>query len=409
MSWMIDLNHVLISAAQYDASIMVSRLCSNSCPGSSNATFLGLMMTFTLPGRGLTTGLAICLASMFLAGNAGAQGSSAMYGTVDVCAMHSTNGSGSKRSGIESGCHDASVIGWRIQEAISPGLNAIARLEYGLAVDQNSGIGAPSFGSRTLSRQGYVGISGDYGTVTAGRMSSPVKIMQYFDPVGGSVFSGLLVLLPTPLNSRADPTHFSNAVRYMSPVLGGWQHFVVYAFAPYGGDDKTYASNQERATLIATYYHGEQLAFFAGTQLTQHLGNAPPIAIHDSSAALSWTLDRVKIAGIFVRTERSGGAIVGGSNKRTFDQSNLGLQYHLSEIDSIGIQVSHLHDHNLDQADSTSMGLIVEHALSKRTLLYAGYNLTLNDDTTQFSADTFNRPTPGATAKLVGAGIRHNF
>lgn len=359
--------------------------------------------------RGFASALATCLLALLWSDNGAAQSSDAMYGTVDVCGIYSTTGSGSKRSAIESGCHDVSVIGWRIQESISPGLNAIARLEYGLALDQNSGIGAPSFGSRALSRQGYVGLSGEYGSVTAGRMSSPVKILQYFDPAGGSVFSGLLVLLPTPLNSRADPTHFSNAVRYMSPVLGGWQHFAVYAFAPYVGDDKAYVSNQERAALVATYYQGERLAFFASTQLTSHLGNLEPLTLRDSAAALSWVIDRIKIAGIYVRSERSGGAIVGGANKRIFDQGSIGLQYHLTEIDTIGIQVSHLHEHHRDQADATSTGLVLEHALSKRTLLYAGYNLTLNDATTQFSADTFNRPAPGATARLVGAGIRHNF
>lgn len=366
-------------------------------------------MMLPVPVRRFTCDLAIGLIALLLAGSACAQSSNAMYGTVDVCGIYSSNGSGSKRSAIESGCHQTSIIGWRVEEAIAPGLDAIVRLEYGLAVDQNSGIGASSFGSRAHSRQGYVGLSGNYGSVTAGRISSPVKILQFFDPVDGSAFSGLIALLPTPINSRADPTHFSNAVRYISPVLGGWQHIAVYAFAPYVGDDKAYASNQERAALIATYYKGEQLAFFASTQLTSHLGNIEPLTLRDSTAALSWTVDPVKIAGIYVRSERSGGAIVGGANKRIFDQGSIGLQYRLTEIDHIGIQVSHLHEHHRDQADATSMGLVVEHALSKRTVLYAGYNLTLNDDTTQFSADTFNRPAPGDSARLFGAGIRHNF
>lgn len=366
-------------------------------------------MRFRLRSRRCNDVLAMSLFTLVLASSAAAQNSNTPYGTVDLCGVHSTTGSSSKRSAIDSGCHDASVIGWRMQETISPSLNAIARLEYGLAVDQNSGIGAASFGGRAISRQGYVGLSGDFGTLTAGRMSSPVKILQYFDPVGGSVFSGLLVLLPTPLNSRADPTHFSNAVRYMSPLLGGWQHYAVVALAPYAGDDKAYTSNQERAAQFASHYQGEQISFFIGTQLTQHLGSATPINLHDSSAALSWTQDRVKIAGIVVRSERNGGAIVGGTSKRTLDQTSLGLQYRLTEIDTIGIQVSHLHEHHRDQADATSTGLVIEHALSKRTLLYAGYNLTLNEATTQFSADTFNRPAPGATARLVGGGIRHNF
>ena len=366
-------------------------------------------MRVPLPGRIFNACLATCLFVLMSGGNVAAQSSNAMYGTVDVCGIYSTNGSVSTRSAVDSGCHDASVIGWRIQETISPGLNAIARLEYGLAVDQNSGIGASAFGGRALSRQGYVGLSGEYGSVTAGRMSSPVKILQYFDPAGGTVFSGLLVLLPTPLNSRADPTHFSNAVRYLSPVLGGWQHFAVYAIAPYAGDEKTYASNQERAAQIATHYQGEEISFSAGTQFTWHFGNVSPIIIRDSSAALSWTVDRVKFAGIYVRSERSGSVVVGGPSKRIIDQTSLGLQYHPTEVDTIGIQVSLLHEHHRDQADATSMGLVVEHALSKRTLLYAGYNLTLNDATTQFTADTFNRPAPGATAKLVGGGIRHYF
>lgn len=338
-----------------------------------------------------------------------AQSSNVFYGTVDVSWIRSSTDSGSRRTAIESGAHDASVMGWRMEEAVTPGLKAIARMEYSLAADQNAGIGAVQFGGRAISRQGYVGLSGDFGAVSAGRMSSPIKILQFFDPVGGNVFSGLLALLPTPINSRADPTHFSNAVRYTTPVMNGWQSYAVYALAPYVGDDLAYDNNQERAAIVATHYQGAQAAFFASTQLTRHLGNVSPLTLRDSSLAASWDFGRFLLAGIYVHSERSGGASVGGANSRIFDQGNLGLLYRWSEANHIGIQVSRLHEHDRAQAGATSLGLIAEHALSKRTLLYAGYNLTHNDDNTSFSADSYNRPALGDSAQLFGTGMRHSF
>jgi predicted porin len=217
-----------------------------------------LIMSSTLSVPRLASRIAAFLSFLLSVSGAYAQTGVSTYGTIDVCGIHSSTGSGAKRAVIDSGCHDTSVIGWRAQEAIAPGLNVFARLEYGLAVDHNSGIGAPSLGGGALSRQGHVGLSGAFGSVVVGRVSSPVKVMQVFDPVGGSSFSGLVAVLPIPLNSRSDPTHFSNAVRYISPELGGWQHFAVYAFAPYAEDDKAHASNQERAALVVTYYRGKQ-------------------------------------------------------------------------------------------------------------------------------------------------------
>lgn len=115
------------------------------------------------------------------------------------------------------------------------------------------------------------------------------------------------------------------------------------------------------------------------------------------------------MSGIYVHSKRSGTLILGSSDTRVFDQFSFGFLYRCTEVDHIGIQASRLREHKRDQADATSMGLIFEHAMSKRTTLYAGYNLTLNEDTTQFSVDYFNRPAPGDSATLFGAGIRHNF
>ena len=359
------------------------------------------------PQRTLLALLAVLTLGLLSSG-VRAAGEPGIFGNLDLSALYSSTGhGGTQRSAIESGAHDGSFIGWRLREPLAPGYSALVTLAYGLALDNNSGIGSVQFGSGSRSYQSSVGLATPFGEFKVGRMSSPVNAIKRFDPLLGNKFSALASLLPMAINLAADPTRFSNALAYASPVAAGWQAQALYAFAPYAGDTAADGSQQERAAVATLHYTGAHVSAIIGHQTTTHLGGglaAGAVRVSDSSLAAAWDFDAVRLMAIGLRSERQQ-----PGSRRLIDHAELGVLWHIGAQDDLGVQLARLHEHDREAADAQSVALHYDHFLSKRTTLYAGYNLTRNDANARHAADQFNRPVAGTAARLLGAGIQHTF
>ncbi|MBK7685504.1 MAG: porin [Rhodocyclaceae bacterium] len=91
----------------------------------------------------------IALAIAGLASSAAfAQTNVTVYGKIDMSYEHSSGTGGSKTTGINSGGHDGSRLGFRGEEALGGGMKAIFGLEYGsLKADISSGLTSSRFPS----------------------------------------------------------------------------------------------------------------------------------------------------------------------------------------------------------------------------------------------------------------------
>lgn len=128
---------------------------------------------------------------------------------------------GPLKGGVKINQADNSRIGFKGSEDLGNGLKAIWQIEQGLNFDEG---GSAAADNRFATRDSFVGLSGDWGKVRLGRLSTYQNSdMATFDAwmyAEGGV-NGLGIM--TRNDGRLD-----NAVRYDSPDLSGFNFSVVY-------------------------------------------------------------------------------------------------------------------------------------------------------------------------------------
>ena len=108
--------------------------------------------------------------SGLLSGAAMAQSNVTIYGNIDAGYRHAS-GSGLTSNGIDASNWTTSRLGFKGTEDLGNGMKAVFLLEYPLSNDLNAPIGGSSF----AARQQYVGLTGDFGSIVAGRLQPMAK------------------------------------------------------------------------------------------------------------------------------------------------------------------------------------------------------------------------------------------
>ena len=144
-----------------------------------------------------STALAALLAC---SGSAFAQSNVTLYGVADVY-MQFAKGDQSSKS-LESGGLSGSRLGFKGREDLGDGLKAFFQLETGMAMDT----GKTTQGGVFFGRQALVGLSGGFGSFSAGRQYTPHFIaLDADDPfetgAGSAVSSGIVTVLASRANN----------------------------------------------------------------------------------------------------------------------------------------------------------------------------------------------------------------
>lgn len=166
--------------------------------------------------KNLWKGCAAGLAPLLLATAAQAQSQVQVYGMVDAGVEHlnrvAGGGSLTRMPTVTAGVMP-SRLGFRGTETLGNGLKAVFTLEMGMALDT----GAMQQSGRGFGRQAYVGLAGDWGSLTLGRQyTMGLYAMMGSDLMGPAVF-GLGSLNAYIPNQRLD-----NAVAYRGK-FGNWE------------------------------------------------------------------------------------------------------------------------------------------------------------------------------------------
>lgn len=199
--------------------------------------------------------IALAVASL-ASGAAVAQTNVTMYGIVDAGYVYSTGDAGKVNaagfpvapgaanipgtntfSGVSSGLLSGSRLGFRGEEALGNGLKAIFTLEYGLSVDDNSGVGNTvndkGVAQGWQARQQFVGLSGGFGAITLGRQYSPgYQATANNDPAAGAAFEPQSYLSAQASNTITpnSAARWNNALAYTTPNWGGFTGKLIYSF-----------------------------------------------------------------------------------------------------------------------------------------------------------------------------------
>lgn len=169
-----------------------------------------------------------------LATQAYAQSSITAYGVMDVGYVKGT-GDVASWSGLASGRNMSSRLGFKGEEDLGNGLKANFILEADIAADTGTGVTTPftgwsssdnktatANGGLQFNRLSVVGLSGTWGSVTAGRNYTPTFLLDFaYDPFGeNGVGASLITMTSAYFNSAGSVNHLraSNLVSYTSPL-----------------------------------------------------------------------------------------------------------------------------------------------------------------------------------------------
>jgi len=397
--------------------------------------------------------IALAIAGM-AAAPAFAQSNVTIYGIADVYYGYGKTDDGNKFSGINSGGLSGSRLGFKGTEDLGNGLKAMFVYEFGtLGVDTGAGMGS--------TRQSYVGLGGNWGTLVAGRLQSPgYDFGVKYDAFGAAVFSpvGQLTtnwdLTVSGRNSGVAgnvlDTRLNNAAAYISPSLGGVTLKAAYAFgeqiktkdtASLTTESTGYKNPQNVWALAADYDNGplsvgavyHDLNHIGGTRHTDILSDFSGRNVDSQEWGLgaSYDFTVVKLTGSYQRskTKATGGEDFDtGADLASFTQKsriwNLGVSVPVG-AGAIKLGYANAKSDKATCGTATSgadckaqsWGIDYEHGLSKRTTAYVGYNMIKNKNYTGAVAKNISSSADWAVtgdssspkSQQLGFGVRHVF
>ena len=167
--------------------------------------------------------------------NALAQSSVTLYGSIDLGVSFASNVGGSHQYRMSNGVEGPTRWGMTGREDLGGGLGAVFKLESGFNA-ANGSLG----GGLAFNRQAYVGIQDErLGTLTVGRQWSPATdLVSSFSL--NALYGGWYFSHPNDIDNLDYSFSIPNAVKYVSPKLGGATVEALYAF---GGQAGQFSNN----------------------------------------------------------------------------------------------------------------------------------------------------------------------
>lgn len=289
--------------------------------------------------------------------------------------------------------NNSSRLGFKGSEDLGDGLKAIWQYESNVNLD---GGGNGLFGS---ARDTFVGVSGNFGALTAGRQSWNDLFKHdanfFADGIGG----------PAAWIELRGSSRANNTIKYATPNMSGFNASLTYVTpGGFGADNAaaTAAVNAAAATaactptsagencqmatgnttessyaLRAAYNNGP--LFAAATYLDQAANSATRPDMKTTSLAASYTFGPGKVAAQWVKVK--------DANMNTGDDDvrywTIGGNYKVTANGTVKVNYT---DANKGGATTTSsnagadmIAVGYEHSLSKRTIAYATYARANND------------------------------
>ncbi len=346
----------------------------------------------------------IALAVLAASGAAMAQSAVTLYGVADAfvgSTKKETNSVGQRQTMVDSAGVNGSRWGLKGAEDLGGGLKAVFQLESGFTLDN----GASAQGGALFSRQAFVGLQSDFGTVSLGRQYSAYDVLHgatthNYDAATFNATKGASGVFANGLRNYTD--RVDNSIAYTSPNFSGFSGAVVYGFGenknatnPNSGvvssskatDNASVHLKYANGPLLVGYaYQEEKMApDFVGTGFSQR-------TIKYNLIGGTYDFGVAKLVGSYntakLGTTKDKEAQVGVSVP--FGAAAISAGYARSKSDAAG-GVSHT---------GKGYSILGTYDLSKRTRLYAGAQNT--------KAHVLNA-TPETETTTYGLGVRHSF
>jgi len=236
-----------------------------------------------------------------------------------------------------------------------------------------------------------VGLSGEYGTLVAGRASTPYKI------VGGKADLFWFSQLGTNRTITGPNIRADNVVAYFTPKMGGFKAAIAHVTEGAGNG----GSQNDAFTAWSgnAFYTAGGLMVGAGYETLDGGQQATRLMA-------SYDTGKFKVVG-FAEDINPDGA--------NNDTSNLGIGASMKT--GKGTVKGQYYDSNPDgdNNDSSLLAIGYDHNLSKRTIVYAQYATVDNDANASTSlgkggrSDSYAPIAAGTDVSGISLGIKHDF
>ncbi len=332
--------------------------------------------------------IALAVAGL-MSGAAFAQSNVTVYGVVDAYVAN-WSGEGQRATGIESGGLSTSRLGFKGVEDLGGGMKALFNLETKLMMDDSATAWAGN-------RQANVGLTGGFGTVLVGTMSTLADSwLAQYDYAGN--LSARVVLADTLTNvAVAKPT----AIAYLSPNFSGLTVGVANIF----GEQATGAARTNTFQIGANYMNGPLGATALYTKANEADVNGADASEYDLGA--SYDFGAAKVMGVYERS------------KNTLLSTVANKFWALGGVIPVGKGAVHVgygkRANDADNTDTKVTTVAYSHGLSKRTTAYVGYARLSNESAANAApAMKPTNATPftavmGSDYNGLVAGVRHTF
>ncbi|WP_334155027.1 porin [Tepidimonas sp.] len=343
----------------------------------------------------------VCAAALAAVAPVFAQSSVQVYGVADVWAGSKTvKENGTKlypesQTGLFDGGVSGSRFGFKGTEDLGGGLKAEFTLEQGFELDR----GSQAEPDKAFNRQAWIGLAGGFGAVKLGRAYTA------FDDVSGaasSVFDSALAPINNIFVSTWASTRVDNTIRYETPAFNGFSGAVSYSL----GEDKTATTSATKLYALSAKYENGPLMVGAGYAKMDVDGEADLSVFDLGTVKGSLDATRLNVAYDFgvAKALASYGrakAKAAGDSLRS-NEWELGVEVPLAGnlALSAGYGRVTLKDNGVKIGKGNSLGAAVAYSLSKRTLVYAGFNQTKREDSPK---------TTELKQNIYAIGVKHTF
>jgi predicted porin len=354
------------------------------------------------------------LAALALPVWASAQSSVTIYGVLDagltsVSNQIGANGQGGHNVVLDTGILTPNLIGFRGSEDLGGGLKAVYLLESQFALDNGATIGSGLF-----TRQSYVGLSGPWGTLTAGdqyefmfealtvRRLGPVLpyISLYNFQQGpfqalGTNFGGF------DFNRLAGGFRVANSLKYVSNPVGGFT-----LGGMYGLGEATGSTAQNSTSSLGANYDGGNFGLAAAyTNARQSNIDNGNSGIRNFGLGGRYQIGSVNLDALYTNTKNT---LTNGK----VSVYEIGVTVPVAAATTVRVDDEYMKGNaQLANDKANQAGVTLDYAFSKRTDVYASviYQKASGDDHPDAFINGLSGNSSSGTQSALRIGMRHFF
>lgn len=296
-----------------------------------------------------------------------AQSNVTIYGVADMGVAYRSdniNDAVESQFALNSGQLNGSRLGFKGTEALGNGLTAGFVLEQGLFIDN----GAPHDTTRSFSRQSYMTLGGNFGTVALGRQYTPQHLLfASYDPFGqGTVGQNVNVW---SMGSLGYTTRLDNLAAYISPTFAGFNVVAGFSFNAAAQENLGNDGDVQVWAINPNYKNGP---ISAAINYHEARVKGTPVKFQVFDLLGSYDFGVAKLAAAYGQSETDG---VDDKTKKFM----VGVTVPVSANGAVLASYNQAKQNAID-AKAKQWAVGYTHNLSKRTALYTAYADISNDE-----------------------------